>query len=84
MLFGQKEHCLVDEDSDQPALDGAFAAAIGWIARGSGAQTVFHRVFGILGTVEDAAADEIKQFVIAREVQFERASEGGARLAVGF
>lgn len=43
--------------------------------RGGGAETVFDCLFGLLRAVEDAVGDEIKQLVIAREMEFERALE---------
>lgn len=83
LLLAEEERCLVDEDSNQPAFEGAFAAAIRWIVRGS-AETVFDRFLGFLRVIEDAAGDEVQQPSIAREPQFEGALEILAGLAVGF
>ena len=85
MLLVSEEACLVNEDSDQPAFEGAFAAALGWVAGGGGAETVFDRGFGFLRAVEDAAGDEVKQLVIVGELQLELLPlDIGARLAVLF
>jgi hypothetical protein len=79
----KEERCLVDEDSDQPAFEGAFAAEPWGVARGR-ETTVFYRLFGFFSAVEDAAGDEMKQFAAARELQLEGALDLFAGRAVGF
>src|SRR5216684_2438250 len=79
----EEERCLVDEDSDQPAFEGAFAAESWWVARGLEA-TVFDRFLGFLNAVEDAAGDEMKQLAAVRELQLEGALDLFAGMAVGF
>jgi hypothetical protein len=83
LLYAEEERGLVDEDSDEPAFEGAFAAAVRWILRG-GVEAVFNRFFGFVRAVEDAAGDEIKQLVVARELLFEGPLKIGAGLAVRF
>jgi hypothetical protein len=70
LLVAEEERCLVDEDSDQPAFEGAFAAECWWIARGFEA-TVFDRLLGFRNAVEDAACNEMKQLATAGELQLE-------------
>jgi hypothetical protein len=79
----KEERGLVDEDSDQPAFEGSFAAEPWQIARG-GEATVFDCLLGFIDAVEDSACDEIKQLSIARELEFEGALQIFARFAVGF
>jgi hypothetical protein len=83
LSLAEEERCLVDEDSDQPAFEGTFAAEFWWVARGRQA-TVFDRLFGFLNAVEDAACDEMKQLAAARELQLEGALDLFAGFAVGF
>jgi hypothetical protein len=82
-LLAEKERGLVDEDSDQPASKGAFAAEAWRVARG-GEAAVFDCFLGFLNAVEDAARDEIQQPAAARELQLEGALPLVAGLAVGF
>jgi hypothetical protein len=82
-LLAQKERGLVDEDSDQPAFEGAFAAESRWVARG-GEATVFDCFLGFLDAVEDAACDEMQQAAAARELELEGALPFVAGWAVGF
>ena len=82
-LLAQKEGGLVDEDSDQPAFEGAFAAESRRVARG-GEATVFYRFLGFLDAVEDAACDEMQQAAAARELELEGALPFVAGWAVGF
>jgi hypothetical protein len=83
LLPAKKKRCLVDEDSDQPAFEGAFAAESWWVARGRAA-AVFDRLLGFLDAVEDAACDEMKQLAAAREPQLEGVFLFFAGVAVGF
>ena len=83
MLPAKEKCCLVDEDSDQPAFEGAFAAESWRVARGCDA-AVFDCLFGLLNAVEDAACDEMKQPAAARELQLEGAFAGFGGLAIGF
>jgi hypothetical protein len=82
-LLAEKEGGLVDEDSYQPALEGAFAAELWRVARG-GEAAVFDRFVGFFNAVEDAACDEMQQAVAARELQLEAAPPLVARWAAGF
>jgi len=82
-LLAEKERCLVDEDSDQPAFEGAFAAESWRVARG-GEAAVFNCFVGFLNALEDAARDEMQQPAAARELQLEGALPLVAGLAVGF
>jgi hypothetical protein len=82
-LLAEKEGCLVDEDSDQPAFEGAFAAESWGVARG-GEAAVFNRFVGFLNAAEDAARDEMQQPAAARELQLEGALPLVAEFAVGF
>src|SRR6202011_2921967 len=70
LLPAKEKRCLVDEDSDQPAFEGAFVLEPWWIARG-GKATVSDRRFGFINGNEDAACDEMKQLTAARELLFE-------------
>lgn len=83
IVFPAEERCLVDQDSDDPAFEGAFTAECRRVARG-GKTTVFDRLVGFLDAVEDAACDELKQPAAARELQFEGGRDVFAGLAVGF
>jgi hypothetical protein len=82
-LLAEKERGLVDEDSDQPAFEGAFGAESWRVSRG-GEAAVFDCFLGFLNAVEDAARDEIQQPAAARELQLEGALPLVAGLAVGF
>jgi len=82
-LLAEKERGLVDEDSDEPAFEGAFAAEAWRIARG-GEAAVFNCFLGFLNAVEDSACDEIQQPAAARELELEGALPLVAELAVGF
>jgi hypothetical protein len=79
----KEKRCLVDEDSDQPAFEGAFAAEA-WRVAGGLEATVFDGFFGFLDTIEDAACEEVKQAAAARELQFEGLFPFIAGFAVGF
>jgi len=79
----KEERGLVDEDSDQPAFEGAFAAE-SWRVAGGLEAAVFDRFFGFLDAVEDAACDEMEQPSAARELQLEGVFPDFAGLAVGF
>jgi hypothetical protein len=79
----EKNRCLVDEDSDQPAFEGAFAAELWRVSRGREA-TVFYGLLGLLDAGEDAACDEIKQPATAREPQLKGVFLFFAGFAVGF
>lgn len=70
MPSAKEKGCLVDEDSDQPAFEGAFAAEAGRIA-GGGEATVFDGFFGFLDAVEDAACEEEEEAAAAGELQLE-------------
>jgi hypothetical protein len=70
MLPAEEERCLVDEDSDKPAFEGAFAAE-SWGVAGGCDSAVFYRLLGVLNAVEDAAGDEMEQFAAVRELQVE-------------
>lgn len=83
MLRAQEKRCLVDEDSDKPASERAFAAESWRVARGREA-AVFDGLFGFLNAVEDAACDEMKQLAAARKLQLEGALDVFAGFAVGF
>ena len=83
MLPAKEERCLVDEDSDQPAFEGTFAAESWWVARGLEA-AVFDRLFGFLNAVEDAAGEEGEQLAAARELQLEGLFAFFAGFAVRF
>src|SRR5580704_8743411 len=71
-LPAKEERCLVDEDSDQPAFEGAFAAEPWRVARG-GDPTVFDCHFGFFSAVEDALGDEMERLASVRELQLEDA-----------
>jgi hypothetical protein len=79
----KEKGCFVDEDSDQPAFEGAFAAEGRRVAGGLEA-AIFDGFFGFLDAVEDAACEEVKQAAAARELQFEGLSAFIAGFAVGF
>jgi hypothetical protein len=79
----KEERCFVDEDSDQPAFEGAFAAESWWVSGGR-ETAVFDCLFGFLGAVEDALGYEIKQTAVARELQIEGALGIFCGFAVGF
>jgi hypothetical protein len=79
----KEKRCLVDQDSDQPAFEGAFAAEA-WRVAGGLEATVFDSFFGFLDAVEDAACEEMKQAATARELQFEGLFPFVADFAVGF
>jgi hypothetical protein len=66
----KEKGCLVDEDADQPAFEGSFAAE-GWRIAGGGEATVFDGFFGFLGAVEDAACEEVKEAAAVGELQLE-------------
>jgi hypothetical protein len=83
LLLAEKERGLVDEDSDQPAFEGAFGAESWRVARG-GDTTVFDCFLGFLHAVKDATGYEMQQSVAARELEFEGALPLVARRAVGF
>lgn len=82
-LLAKEERCLVDEDSDQPAFKGAFAAEPWRVARG-GETAVFDCHFGFFRAVEDAVGDEMERLASVRELQLEGALFVFAGLAVGF
>jgi hypothetical protein len=82
LLPAKEKRCLVDEDSDQPALEGAFVFEPWWIARG-GKVTVSDRRFGYIDGGEDAACDEMKHLAAAGKPQLEGALGLFAGLAVG-
>jgi hypothetical protein len=67
---GDQEGRLVDEDSDEPALEGTFALKLWAIARGR-AMTVPDCLFGCINGGEDATCDEIKHFATARKLLIE-------------
>src|SRR5437660_7021165 len=74
-----EKRCLVDEDSYQPAFEGAFGGE-SWRVAGGGSATVFDCLIGFFSTVEDAECDEPEQFAAARELLF----EGGLAIFAGF
>src|SRR5258708_348895 len=78
----EKERGLVDEDSDEPAFEGALAGESGRVA-GGGEAAVFDRFFGFLSAVEDAVCDEEKQPAAAGEPQFEGGPWSCAGVPVG-
>ena len=73
-----EKRCLVDEDSYQPAFEGAFGGE-SWRVAGGGLATVFDCLIGFFSTVEDAECDEPEQFAAARELLF----EGGLAIFAG-
>ena len=83
LLPAKEKRCLVDEDSDQPAFEGAFVLEPWWIARG-GKVTVLDRRFGYIDGGEDAAGDEMKHLAAAVKLQLEGALGLFAGYAVGF
>src|ERR1700751_41681 len=74
-----EERRLIDEDSYEPAFEGAFAGEC-WRIAGGGSATVFDCLIGFFGTVEDAECDELEQFAAARELLI----EGGLAIFAGF
>jgi hypothetical protein len=83
LLPAKEKRCLVDEDSNQPAFEGAFVLEPWWIASGGNA-TVPDRRFGFIDGGEDAACDEMKQLTAAGKLQLEGALCLFAGFAVGF
>ena len=81
--LAEEEGGFVDEDSDQPAFEGAFVFELWWIARG-GKVTVSDRRFGYIDGGEDAACDEMKHLAAAGKLQLEGALDVFAGFAVGF
>src|ERR1700756_448569 len=57
LLAVEQERRLLDEDSEQPAFEGAFVAECRRVA-GGGAVAVFDCDFGLLVAVEDVVCDE--------------------------
>jgi hypothetical protein len=74
-----EERCLVDEDSYEPAFEGAFGGE-SWRVAGGGSATVFDCLIGFFSTVEDAECDELEQFAAAGKLLF----EGGVDVFAGF
>jgi hypothetical protein len=70
LLVAEKQGGLVDEDSDQPAFEGAFAAE-SWRVAGGCEAAVSYCLFGFFNAVEDAAGDEMEQLAGVRELQVE-------------
>ena len=83
LSLAEEERCLVDEDSYQPAFEGAFHAELRRVARGREA-TVFDCFFSFRNGVEDAACDEKEQPAAVRELQLEGAFTFFGGFAVGF
>jgi len=68
MLGPEEERCLVDEDSDQPAFEGAFGAE-SWRVAGGCEAAVFYCLFGFFSAVQDAAGDEMEHLAGIGELQ---------------
>jgi hypothetical protein len=66
-LPAEQEGRLVDEDSDEPALEGAFVLEL-WAIAGGGAMTVPDRHFGFINGDEDATCYEMEHFATARKL----------------
>lgn len=66
----EQEGGLVDEDSDEPALEGTFALEV-WPAAKGCAMTVPDCGFGCIDGGEDAACDEMKHLATVQELLIE-------------
>lgn len=65
-LSVEEQRCLVDEDSDQPAFERSFVFERRRVARG-GEPAVSDGAVGEVDRAEDAAGDELKHLMAARE-----------------
>ena len=69
-LPGKQEGCLVDENSHEPAFEGAFVLEL-WAIAGGGATTVPDCLLGFINGSEDATCYEMEHFATARKLLIE-------------
>jgi hypothetical protein len=72
-FVAKEERCLVDEDSEQPALEGSFVLELRRIDGGR-TMTVSNCVFGCIDGGEDATGYEMKHLSTVQELLIEAVS----------